>query len=100
MNGKVAEAVKIASFMKGTRKLFVLLVLAACTALVEAQDYKSDQEYQKLKHYIERTSFYPDGNSGQLQLLVMCIDRGDVVILDQLLDAAPDFANVTEGMSR
>jgi len=80
-------------------KLFVLLALAASIWVAEAQDYKSDQEYEKLKSYAVRSNFYPDGNSGQLQLLVMCIDRGDAGLLDKLLDAAPDFANVNEGMA-
>lgn len=100
MNGKHIRTVKATSVMKAKIKLFVLLaVWVTCTWRVKADDYKSDQEYEKLKTYIERTVFYPDGNSGQLQLLVMCIDRGDAAILDKLLDAAPDFANVNEGMS-
>src|ERR1035437_903796 len=63
--------------------------------------YYSDQEYNKLIQggFLERSNFYPDGNSGQLQLLVMCIDRGDAATLEKLLDAAPDFANVSEGFS-
>ena len=100
MNGKDTETVKVTNVMKAKIKLSLFLALAACTWPVEGGDYKSDQEYQNLKTYIERTSFYPDGTSGQLQLLVMCIDhRGDVVILDKLLDAVPDFADVNEGMS-
>lgn len=79
--------------------LLKLLVLAALACVAEAQDYKSDQEYEKLRSYASPSSFYPDGNSGQLQLLVMCIDRRDSVLLDKLLNAAPSFANVNEGMS-
>jgi len=95
MNGKDSETGKVTNIMKCAVKFSVLLALAACNHLLQAQDYKSDQEYQKFKTYI----VYTNGNSGQLQLLVMCIDRGDVVILDQLLDAVPRFANVDEGMS-
>jgi len=79
--------------------LLKLLVLAALAGVAEAQDYKSDREYEKLRSYASPSSFYPDGNSGQLQLLVMCVDRGDRVLLDKLLNAAPNFANVNEGMS-
>src|SRR5262249_538055 len=62
----------------------------------------SDQYYNKLVHggYLERSNFYPDGNSGQLQLLIMCVDRGDVPVLEKVLDSVPDFVNVNEGGSR
>lgn len=81
-------------------KIFLLMLgLAPSIRVAEAQDYKSDLEYEKLKPFAARSNFYPDGNSGQLELLVMCIDRGDIELLDKLLDAAPDFANVNEGMS-
>ena len=80
-------------------KLLLVLALALSVWVAGAQDYKSDKEYEKLRSYATRSSFYPDGNSGQLQLLVMCIDRGDVGLLDKLLDAVPNFANVNEGMS-
>lgn len=99
MNGSVNRTVKWADDMTTPLKLIVILALAVSTDRTEAQDYKSDQEYEKLKSYATPSNFYPDGNSGQLELLVMCIDRGDVVILDKLLNAAPDFANVNEGMS-
>ena len=80
-------------------KFLVFLVLASSIWFAEAQDYQSDQEYEKLKSYATRSNFYPDGNAGQLELLVMCIDRGDIGLLDKLLDAAPNFANVNEGMA-
>lgn len=80
-------------------KLFVIATFASNVCVGEAQDYKSDKEYEKLKSYASPSNFYPDGNSGQLQLLVMCINRGDSVLLDKLLNAAPDLANVNEGMS-
>lgn len=76
-----------------------LLAWASCVWVAEAQDYRSEEEYEKLRSYAAPSSFYPDGNSGQLQLLVMCIDRGDSALLDKLLDAVPNFANVNEGMS-
>ena len=80
-------------------KTLVFVTLVSSIWVGKAQDYKSDQEYEKLRPYAARSNFYPDGNAGHLQLLVMCIDRGDIVILDKLLDAAPDFANVNEGMA-
>jgi ankyrin repeat protein len=80
-------------------KPLVIAALASNVWAAEAQDYKSDREYEKLRSYASPSSFYPDGNSGQLQLLVMCVDRGDSVLLDKLLNAAPNFANVNEGMS-
>ncbi|HEV2208314.1 MAG TPA: ankyrin repeat domain-containing protein [Verrucomicrobiae bacterium] len=80
-------------------KPLIIAALASNVWAAEAQDYKSDAEYEKLRSYASPSSFYPDGNSGQLQLLVMCVDRGDSVLLDKLLIAAPDFANVNEGMS-
>jgi len=80
-----------------TLKLFVILVLAVSIRIGKAQDYKSDQEYEKLRSYATRSDFH--GNFGQLQLLVMCVDRGDIGLLDRLLNAVPDFANVNEGMA-
>jgi ankyrin repeat protein len=88
--------------MKTVTKIFLplfLLVLYGRAAEPEGK-YYSDQEYLKLKGYAAPSNFYPDGNSGQLQLLIMCIDRGDVVVLENLLNAVPNFANVTEGGSR
>ena len=64
-------------------------------------DYHSDQRYRELKAgYLGRSNFYPDGNSGQLQLLIMCIDRGDAPVLAKLLESVPDFVNVCEHGSR
>src|SRR5262249_50886777 len=60
-----------------TVKTTLLLLLAYSGSAAETGgDYYSDQEYQKLRSYTAPSSFYPDGNSGQLQLLIMCIDRG------------------------
>ena len=82
-----------------SNSLLAFLVLALTVRVANAQDYKSDTEYEKLRSYASPSNFYPDGNSGQLQLLVMCVDRGDSALLDKLLNAAPKFANVNEGMS-
>ena len=78
-----------------------LLVFGAPAQGAEGK-YYSDQEYKKLIQggFLKRSNFYPDGNSGQLELLIMCIDRGDAKVLEKLLDAAPGFANVSEGGSR
>jgi len=85
--------------MSNFLKRLAILVLTLSIWCAEAQDYKSDKEYEKLKSYASPSSFYPDGNSGQLQLLVVCVDRGDCGLLDKLLNAAPKFVNVNEGMS-
>lgn len=85
--------------MSTSLKILIVLVLASNIRVGEAQDFKSDQEYEKLKSHATPSTVYPDGNAGQLQLLIMCIDRGDIVTLDKLLYAAPDFANVDEGTS-
>ncbi len=98
MNGTVGMSVKQPSAMPYL-KLLGLLAWTSCICFATAQDYGSEEEYEKLKSYASPSSFYPDGNSGQLQLLVMCIDREDSALLEKLLDAAPKFANVTEGMS-
>ncbi len=82
-----------------TSILALLLVPSAWCGQAEGR-YYSDEEYKKLQGYAQPSSFYPDGNSGQLRLLIMCIDRGDVAVLDKLLNAAPNFANVVEGGSR
>ncbi len=80
----------------------ILLLLLACSggAAEKGGEYYSDQEYKKLRSYTAPSNFYPDGNSGQLQLLIMCVDRGDAAVLDELLNGVPDFANVSEGGSR
>ena len=97
MNETADRAVKRNKVMSNF--LLVLLVSASSVWVAEAQDYKSDKDYEKLRSYASPSSFYPDGNSGQLQLLVMCVDRGDIALLEKLLNAAPKFANVSEGMS-
>ena len=79
--------------------LIILLAFSGWVAEIRG-DYYSDEEYEKLQSYTAPSNFYPDGNSGQLQLLVMCIDRGDVAVLEKLLKGAPNFANVSEGASR
>ena len=82
--------------------LFLFLLILNIPAQESKGKYYSDQEYKKLIEggYLEPSNFYPDGNSGQLQLLIMCIDRGDAKVLEKLLDAVPDFVNVNEGGSR
>lgn len=83
--------------------IFVSILLVLPAPAQEAKEkFYSDQEYKKLLQggYLERSNFYPEGNSGQLQLLLICIDRGDADILEKLLDAVPDFVNVTEHGSR
>ena len=62
--------------------------------------YDSDEEYQGLMRYLEPSAFYPDGNSGQLQLLIMAVDRGDMAVLRRLFIAAPKLSTVREGGSR
>jgi ankyrin repeat protein len=63
--------------------------------LIELKEFKSLQ-----RDFLQPSAFYPDGNSGQLNLLVMCIDRGDVGVLEQLVKAAPKLVNVNEGGSK
>jgi ankyrin repeat protein len=81
--------------MRTATKILIplLLVLLGWAAEAKAHDF-SDQDYEKLKRYASPSNFYPDGNAGQLTLLSMCIDRGDVDVLEKLLNAAPKFANV------
>lgn len=88
-------------------KTIALIILSLSLVLrgfgqEERGKYYSDQEYKKLLQggYLERSNFYPEGNSGQLQLLIMCIERGDTNALEKLFDAVPDFVNVNEGGSR
>ena len=91
----------------GRMRAIAIMILSSWLVLdVPAQEskgtYYSDKEDEKLVQggYLERSNFYPSGNSGQLQLLVMCIDRGDTSVLERLLDAVPDFANCNERASR
>src|SRR5437773_3759014 len=87
--------------MKVAAKILVILLLASTGRAAETNgNYYSDEEYKKLQPLAAPSNFYPDGNSGQLELLIMCIDRGDVVVLDRLLKAVPNFANVVEHGSR
>src|SRR5215469_9833059 len=87
--------------MSATAKTILLLLLTCSGWAGEAGGgYYSDQEYKKLRSYTAPSNFYPDGNSGQLQLLIMCIERGDVAVLEELLNGVPNFANVSEGGSR
>jgi hypothetical protein len=87
--------------MRAAAKIIALLLLVLSSWAGETGGkYYSDQEYQNLQSFTERSNFYPDGNSGQLQLLIMCIDRGDAIVLKKLLNAVPNFANVSEGGSR
>jgi ankyrin repeat protein len=88
------------------RTIGIIISLSLLVLYVAAQEskgtYYSDKDYKKMVQggYLERSPFYPSGNSGQLQLLVMSIDRGDTNVLEKLLDATPDFANCDEGASR
>jgi hypothetical protein len=87
--------------MRATAKTILLLLLSCSGWAGETGGgYYSDQEYKKLRSYTAPSNFYPDGNSGQLQMLIMCIERGDIAILEELLNGVPDFANVSEGGSR
>jgi ankyrin repeat protein len=87
--------------MSAAAKTILLLLLAYSGWAAETRGkYYSDQEYEKLRSFTAPSNFYPDGNSGQLQLLIMCIDRGDVAVLEELLIGVPNFANVSEGGSR
>ncbi len=87
--------------MRVAAEIIALFLLAYPAQSAESGGtYYSDAEYEKLQSYAKRSNFYPDGNSGQLQLLVMCIDRGDAAVLEKLLNAVPNFANVCEGGSR
>jgi ankyrin repeat protein len=87
--------------MSAAGKTILLLLLAYSGWAAETRGkYYSDQEYKELRSYTAPSNFYPDGNSGQLQLLIMCIDRGDVPVLDELLNGVPNFSNVTEHGSR
>jgi hypothetical protein len=87
--------------MRATVKMIALMLSAfSFWAEETGGKYYSDEEYKKLQSYTAPSNFYPDGNSGQLELLIMCIDRGDVAVLEKLLKGVPNFANVTEGGSR
>ncbi len=81
--------------------LMALLIIAPLAQVSVAADYHSDALYQELKKgSLSPSSFYPDGNSGQLVLLIMAVDRGDVGTLRKLFKAAPNMAKVSEGGSR
>jgi ankyrin repeat protein len=86
----------------GTTICFVLFLAVLLNAGEKPRgDYYSDEKYRELKSgSLGRSNFYPDGNSGQLQLLIMCIDKGDAAVLSKLLIAVPNFANVCEHGSR
>lgn len=54
-------------------------------------EYYSDARYKRLIHegFLERSSFYPDGNANQYDLLIMAVQRRDTNALAKLLLAAP-----------
>ena len=79
--------------MRAVAKIIALLLLVPYGWAEESgAKYYSDQEYKKLQSYAAPSNFYPEGNSGQLELLIMCIDRGDVAVFDRLLNAVPTYA--------
>jgi ankyrin repeat protein len=81
--------------------LAVLLLAPNAPAAENDGYYTSDKKYKEYAaRFTTPSNFYPDGNSGQLVLLIMSIDRGDAVVLDKLLTAVPNFANVVEHGSR
>jgi hypothetical protein len=87
--------------MKVATTVLALLLLASNVRAAEREGkYYSDEEYKRLQHFTAPSNFYPDGNSGQLMLLIICVDRGDAAVLDRLLNAVPNFANVVEHGSR
>jgi len=87
--------------MKTKHAILALPAIAFLLASATAGDLKSDAEYERLKRQCLAPSvFCPGGNSGQLCLLIMSIDRGDSHTLAKLLDAVPEFVNVTEHGSR
>jgi hypothetical protein len=81
--------------------VIALPIIALFSLQSVAADYHSDALYEELKTgFLTPSSFYPDGNSGQLELLIMAVDRGDVETLRKLFKAAPRMAKVSEGGSR
>jgi ankyrin repeat protein len=86
--------------MKTVAKVLAMIVSAHTAWAAEYRGLlSSDLEYQNLLTYIEPSPWLHMGNAGQLQLLVMCIERGDAAVLEKLLDAVPRFANVCEAES-
>ena len=86
--------------MKAVMPVLAVVLLVHCAWTGEPAGMYSDREYEKLRSYATPSNFYPDGNSGQLQLLVMCILRDDVAVLEKLLNAVPNYVNVSEHGSR
>jgi ankyrin repeat protein len=72
----------------GTNTLFKTNYVDAARDYTE---YYSDARYKRLirEGYLERSSFYPDGNANQRDLLIMAVQRGDTNVLAKLLVAAP-----------
>jgi ankyrin repeat protein len=84
--------------MAAAKMLTVTLLVSKGFA---AEPYRSsDEEYKSLQRFAAPSNFYPDGNGGQLKLLINCVDRGDAAVLDRLLKAVPNFVNVSEHGSR